>query len=60
MVLYFKDIPDTTNKKVDLIMLNDLHAKNPLLAYNITGKHDILINYDRDRYEAFTHRSYSD
>ena len=73
IALYFEDLPDllvlgeiiaqlenATNKKIDLIVLNDLHAKNPLLAYNITGQHDILINHDRDRYEAFKHRSYID
>lgn len=71
IALYFEALPDllmlgeiiaqlenATNKKIDLIVLNDLHAKNPLLAYNITGQHDILINHDRDRYEVFKHRSY--
>jgi len=71
VAIYFKNTPDllelgeiiaqlenATNKKIDLIVLNDLHAKNPLLAYNITGQHDILINHDRDRYEAFKYRSY--
>ncbi|MGZ5208598.1 MAG: type VII toxin-antitoxin system MntA family adenylyltransferase antitoxin [Sulfuricurvum sp.] len=73
IALYFEDIPDllvigeiisqlenATKQKIDLIVLNDLHAKNPLLAYNITGKHAVLINHDRDRYEAFKHRSYID
>jgi predicted nucleotidyltransferase len=71
IALYFEDIPDlltlggiiaelesVMNKKIDLIVLNDLHSKNPLLAYNIIGKYDILINRDAEAFEAFKVRSY--
>lgn len=52
------EMESATQSKIDLIVLNDLHAKNPLLTYNITGGHDVLINRNRNVYEAFKHRSY--
>lgn len=71
VAIYFDEIPslleigsiiakleEATNKKIDLVVLNDLHIKNPFLAYNITGGHDILINRDAQVLEGFKVRSY--
>jgi predicted nucleotidyltransferase len=71
IAIYFKNTPDlltlgeiiaklegATRRKIDLVVLNDLHTKNPLLAYNIVGKYNILINRDTQTLEAFKVRSY--
>jgi len=52
------ELEGVTNKKIDLIILNDLHSKNPLLAYNIIGKYTVLINRDTEVFEAYKVRSY--
>jgi len=71
VAIYFEETPDlltlgaiiaelegVTNKKIDLIILNGLHSKNPLLAYNIIGKYTVLINRDTEVFEAYKVRSY--
>lgn len=47
-----------TNNRIDLVVLNALPTKNPLLAYNITGSHDVLVCHDVKQYETFKFRSY--
>ena len=51
-------LEEATNKKIDLIVLNGLQTKNPLLAYNIVGQCDVLINRDPEEFETFKVRSY--
>ena len=71
IAIYFKDEPDIlmmgqiiaqleslTNQRIDLVILNALPFKNPLLAYNITGNHELLVCRDVQQYETFKFRSY--
>jgi len=47
------DLEQVTNKKIDLIVLNDLYKKNAKLAFNILQSHKILFCNDKDRYIDF-------
>ncbi|MCK9371762.1 MAG: nucleotidyltransferase domain-containing protein [Sulfuricurvum sp.] len=52
------ELESATDHRIDLVVLNGLPSKNPLLAYNITGMHEIVICHDTQLYEAFKTRSY--
>lgn len=41
------------NKKVDLVILNDLYKTNARLCYNIVENHEVLINKDNSAYVDF-------
>ena len=47
------DLEDVTGKKIDLVILNNLYKKNPLLAYNIYINHKILFIGNKKEYENF-------
>lgn len=47
------DLENITSRKIDLIELNDLYKKNPLLAYNIIGKSEVLIMKNFTKYAEF-------
>jgi predicted nucleotidyltransferase len=47
------DIESVIDKKVDLVILNDLYKKSPLLAYNIYLNHRVLCITDEEKYRNF-------
>ena len=51
------DIESLLDKKVDLIILNDLYKKSPLLAYNIYLNHRVLCITDEEKYRNFKENS---
>jgi len=40
-------------RKTDLVIINDLHKKSPLLAFNIYKNHKRLFIKDQKRYDGF-------
>ncbi|WOE68799.1 nucleotidyltransferase domain-containing protein [Hydrogenimonas thermophila] len=40
-------------RKIDLVIINELHKKSPLLAFNIYKNHKILFIKDQKRYDNF-------
>ena len=46
-------IESVVEKKVDLVVLNDLHKKAPLLAFNIYQNHKALFVKDKKAYDSF-------
>jgi len=47
------EIETLYNQKVDLVILNDLYKKRPLLAYNIYQNHKLLFTKDINGYISF-------
>lgn len=47
------DVESVAEKKVDLVMLNDLYKKAPLLAFNIYQNHKILFIKDKEAFDSF-------
>jgi predicted nucleotidyltransferase len=41
------------DSKVDILLLNELPRKDPLLAYNIYRNHTVILLRDREAYERF-------
>ncbi len=41
------------NKKIDLIVTNELYRKNPKIAFNITDNHEVIFIKDKNRYIDF-------
>jgi len=52
------NLEDILHKKVDLVLLNELYKKNPLLAYNITTNHEIIMLNDKNLYIDFKTNSF--
>ena len=46
-------LESTLDIKVDLVILNELYKKSPLLAYNIYQSHKIISIRDKKRYREF-------
>ena len=46
-------IETASGKKTDLVILNDLHKKSPLLTYNIYKNHKILFLKSAEKYMLF-------
>jgi len=46
-------LEDALNKKVDLVILNELYKKNPLLAYNIYINHKEIFIKNKKAYDDF-------
>lgn len=44
--------------KVDLVLLNDIPARNPAFAYEILSKGMLLLSRDRDLHTAYKSRAY--
>ncbi len=40
-------------RRVDLVILNDIYKKSPLLAYNIYKSHKKIFVHDREKYQEF-------
>jgi len=53
MGMIIADIESLLDKKVDLVILNDLYKKSPLLAYNIYLNHQKLCIGDQKKYDRF-------
>lgn len=47
------DLETTLDKKVDLVILNELYKKSPLLAYNIYKNHKPIFIGDIEQYKGF-------
>jgi len=47
------DLENISGRKIDVIELNDLYKKNPLLAYNIISKSKIINMNNFEKYTAF-------
>ncbi|BAF70683.1 type VII toxin-antitoxin system MntA family adenylyltransferase antitoxin [Nitratiruptor sp. SB155-2] len=52
------DLEEITGKRVDLVVLNDLYKKNPLLSFNIVQNHETLCVKDENKYVDFKANSY--
>jgi len=46
-------LEDALNKKIDLVILNELYKKEPLLAYNIYINHKPIFIKDKAKYDNF-------
>jgi len=46
-------LESATNKKIDLVILNNLYKKSPLLAYNIYLQHKIIFLKDEKSFKSF-------
>ena len=47
------NIESAIERRVDLVVLNDLYKKAPLLAFNIYQKHKVLFIKDKEAYDSF-------
>ncbi|BCD60880.1 MULTISPECIES: nucleotidyltransferase family protein [unclassified Nitratiruptor] len=47
------DLEEITGKRADLVVLNDLYKKNPLLSFNIIQNHEVLCVKDKEKYVDF-------
>ena len=57
------DLEKITNKKIDLVELNNLYLKNPLLAYEIITKSELLFCKNENsliEYKTKTYLNYLD
>ena len=47
------ELEDELNKKIDLVILNELYKKEPLLAYNIYINHKPIFIKNKEKYDDF-------
>jgi predicted nucleotidyltransferase len=52
------DLEKVSNRKIDIIELNDLYKKNPLLAYNIISGSDICLIKNPEKFVDFKKYTY--
>jgi len=52
-ILDISKLESATNKKIDLVILNNLYKKSPLLAYNIYLQHKIIFLKDEKSFKSF-------
>jgi predicted nucleotidyltransferase len=45
------------NKKIDMIVLNDIYKKDPLLSFEILSSHNVLLLNDEDSFISFKRSS---
>jgi len=55
--MLISDIEQVVDKKVDLVVLNDLYKKNAKLAFNITQSHELIFCNDEEKYVEFKSNS---
>jgi len=56
-------LEDALDKPVDLVLLNDLYKHHAKLAFNIIGKHQVILQRDRKKYiefKTYTYKYYFD
>ena len=56
LIIY--ELEGLLDKKIDLIVLNDLYKKNPKLSYNIVANHKIVTLKSKSDYADFKYNSY--
>ena len=47
------ELEESFHKKIDFVVLNGLHKKNPKLCYNIYANHKIIFIDNKEAYEIF-------
>ncbi len=55
--LLIVELEEAVNKKVDVVVINELYKKSPLLSFNIYKNHKVLFVKDKDRYVKFCNMS---
>ena len=53
MGMMISDLETLLDKRIDLVVLNGLSAKNPKLAFSITQNHKLIVCHDSDAYSDF-------
>ncbi len=51
-------LEEATQKRVDLVLLNDLYKTAPKLAFNIVDRHSVILQRDRQKYIDFKTATY--
>ncbi|KYJ85961.1 type VII toxin-antitoxin system MntA family adenylyltransferase antitoxin [Sulfurovum riftiae] len=57
------ELEDVLEKKVDLLVLNDLYKENPKMAFNIVDNHTLLFCHTTENYlmfKTYTYKYYFD
>lgn len=51
------DLESELDKKIDLVILNDLFKKNSKLSFNIINNHSLIFCKEKDKYTSFKENS---